>query len=748
METDHRKLPPETPRIGNADATRHLALLAEASLFLAESLDYGATLQNVAQLAVPGFADYCAVDIVGSHGHLNRLTVVHARPEKESLVYRLWQLSAPSRANDAANPPETAGDGPYKALRLGEALLIEAVSDEAARRRTVSEEHWRIFKALDLRSYIVAPMMVRGVAIGTLSFVTTGDSERRFAEADRVLAQELALRAGAAVDNARRFQDEQRRAEPAALLELVLATMPAGFVLLDPLLRYVRINPMFAAMNGRSVEAHLGRSVEEMVEPEHWREIEPILRRVLAGETVLDQETTSMAHEIGGERQCLLRSFYPVRLLAEGGGVELPHIGIISINITERKQAETRRRAGNARYRSLISATTQLIWTTTADGQLTDWHDWRMYTGLPVPEITGDREGRWLVQAVHPEERAAASAVCERSFAAGKIFDSEWRLRRFDGEYLHFALRSVPVRDEITGRILEWIGAGTNITERKEAEAARDAMLARETRIARTLQRAMLLRPPLDAFAGLRFDTLYQPAWDEALVGGDFYDAFPIDQDRVAFVVGDVSGKGLEAAAHTAEIKYTLRTFLREEMEPDRALARLNTFLRDMEKWPGAGGMESGNFVALSVAVLSAETGEALFAVAGMEPPLLIRRTQSEGESAMERYARIETVPAAGLPLGVISDWESERTTAQAILRKEDLLLLCTDGLSEARRYDAKMDFFGQEGVISAVLAATQSREKENLKHIGEEIIRSAKSFAGGRLQDDVCVLLACLAPL
>jgi sigma-B regulation protein RsbU (phosphoserine phosphatase) len=252
-------------------------------------------------------------------------------------------------------------------------------------------------------------------------------------------------------------------------------------------------------------------------------------------------------------------------------------------------------------------------------------------------------------------------------------------------------------------------------------------MLARETRIARTLQRAMLVKPSLDAFTGIEFDTLYQPAWDDALVGGDFYDAFPISGGRIAFVVGDMSGKGLEAAAHTAELKYTLRAFLREESDPDRAVARLNAFLRDAEQWP----IPSSSFVALSVAVLSPETGELVLAVAGMEPPLIIRGDQAE------------SISADGLPLGVILDWESERNTARTLLGKNDLLLLCTDGLSEARRPGVDTDFFGQEGVISATLTAAQRPRNVSLKSIGEEVIRSAKAFAGGKLHDDVCVLLA-----
>ena len=712
------------------DEMKRLALLAEAGLLLSESLDFEATLQNIARIAVPALADYCTIDVVDETGFLNRLTVVHTRPEKEALVYRLWQLGAPQMARDNAAAPEgSGGKNPYKALRLGEALLIEQISQEQSRQWIVSDEHKRIYDALNLRSYIAAPMLARGKALGTISFLTTSDSGRNFTPADRVVAQELASRAAMAVDNARRFQEEQRRAEPAALLELLLGTMPAGFALIDDSLCYRRVNPVFAGMSGRSMENLLGCPVAEVLSAEHWRQIAPILHRVLAGETVRDQEISGLVRPRLEEQQYLLMSFYPVRLGLETGTEETisQGVGIVSVDVTDRKETELLRRAGETRYRSLISATTQLIWATDAEGRMTDWHDWHMYTGQQIEELSSSIPTNWLTKAVHPEDQEAVTLFSRQFLVSIKPCEIECRLRRFDNEYLDFAVRAVPVRDEASGFIREWIGACINITERKEAEAARDAVLARESRIARTLQRAMLVKPPLDAFPGIEFDTLYQPAWDEALVGGDFYDAFPISGGRVAFVVGDVSGKGLEAAAHTSELKYTLRAFLREEAEPDRAVARLNAFLRETEQWPGAGS----NFVALSVAVLSPATGHVFCTVAGMEPPLVLR-----GDEA-------EPVPADGLPLGVISDWESEHSTARIQIGKGDLLLLCTDGLSEARRLGVATEFFGQNGIISSALAATDRLRHGSLQEIGEEIIRSAKAFAGGKLRDDVCVLLA-----
>jgi serine phosphatase RsbU (regulator of sigma subunit) len=86
--------------------------------------------------------------------------------------------------------------------------------------------------------------------------------------------------------------------------------------------------------------------------------------------------------------------------------------------------------------------------------------------------------------------------------------------------------------------------------------------------VAETLQRSLLLTPPPDAYPGLRFKAFYRPALDEALVGGDFFDVFAVRDDVIALVVGDATGKGLNAATYTAEIRFALRPFYANTARP------------------------------------------------------------------------------------------------------------------------------------------------------------------------------------
>jgi len=256
--------------------------------------------------------------------------------------------------------------------------------------------------------------------------------------------------------------------------------------------------------------------------------------------------------------------------------------------------------------------------------------------------------------------------------------------------------------------------------QRHEAQLAED--LRHEHQIAEALQWSLLSAPAEDAFPGLRVHTEYEPAWKEALIGGDFYDVLALGDGRVALVVGDVTGKGLAAATHMAEVKYALRAILHEHPEPARALGRLNRFLTQAQ--PARIGQP---LVAVALAVLDARTGEASVASAGAEYPLLLRASGAA-----------EEIRAGGMLLGTLGDAEYEAQTLY--LAPGDSLLLVTDGLTEARH---GREFFGYEGLTRAA----QRAQAADADRIGQAIIADAKQFTGGALHDDVCLLVVRREP-
>jgi PAS domain S-box-containing protein len=123
-------------------------------------------------------------------------------------------------------------------------------------------------------------------------------------------------------------------------------------------------------------------------------------------------------------------------------------------------------RAGEARFRSLVTATAQVVWTTDADGLVQDDSPtWRAFTGQTVAQWLG----RGWLEAVHPDDREFAGAAWRRAVEDQTVFTAEFRIRRQDGEYRWTCARGVPVRDT-DGSVREWLGANTDITDQKEAE--------------------------------------------------------------------------------------------------------------------------------------------------------------------------------------------------------------------------------------------------------------------------------------
>ncbi|HKH38430.1 MAG TPA: PAS domain S-box protein, partial [Rubrobacter sp.] len=177
-----------------------LRFLAESGATLSTSLDYRDTLANVARLAVPTLADWCAIDVMEEDGTVERLAVEHSDPEKVTLAYEL-QERYPS-------DPETPR-GVGKVLKTGEPDMMAEIPEELLDQVAMNVEHRTIMRELGLRSYMVVPMVARGRSHGAITLVSA-ESGRRYEETDLRLAEELARRTALAVDNAKLYEEAQR----------------------------------------------------------------------------------------------------------------------------------------------------------------------------------------------------------------------------------------------------------------------------------------------------------------------------------------------------------------------------------------------------------------------------------------------------------------------------------------------------------------------------------------------------------
>ncbi|CAN5683902.1 hypothetical protein BH23GEM8_BH23GEM8_02720 [soil metagenome] len=357
--------------------------LLEVGDVLSSSLDYDTTLAAVTRLAVDGIADWCAIDELLPGGSIRRIAVAHPDPKMVELAHTLHERYP--QDPDAAH-------GVPNVLRTGLPELVEEIPEELLIAAAQDEEHLRIIRALGLRSYIAVPLRARGVVLGALTLVSS-DSGKRFGEPDLRLAEELARKAAIAIDNARLYRDseearqaleeqaveleaqaaelqqqawqveESQAALEATNLELAsqveiadrarldseaaqaildaffsAAPIAAGF--LDPDLRYRRVNPALAAMDGVPPEAIIGRTIYEIV-PGFAAQAEPIYREVLdTGQPVLNREIRGPRPTDPGTIGHYLASYFPVHTANNA----ILGVGLVALDLTDLTQTQERER--------------------------------------------------------------------------------------------------------------------------------------------------------------------------------------------------------------------------------------------------------------------------------------------------------------------------------------------------------------------------------------------------------------------
>jgi signal transduction histidine kinase len=196
-----------------------LAFLAEMSSVLASSLDYETTLANVAQMIVPAFADWCAVDIVGDDGSIKRIAVVHNDPAKS-----VWA----ERSRDFHPPDPEEPEGSARVVRTGEPVLYRRITDEFLQKTARGPKNLEVLRQLGMASAMVVPMKARGRTLGALMLVSS-EPKRLYDDDALTFAEHLGRRAAIAVDNALIYSRSEQRAHAAR----ALAFVADGVVLVD-----------------------------------------------------------------------------------------------------------------------------------------------------------------------------------------------------------------------------------------------------------------------------------------------------------------------------------------------------------------------------------------------------------------------------------------------------------------------------------------------------------------------------------
>ena len=375
----------------------------------------------------------------------------------------------------------------------------------------------------------------------------------------------------------------------------------------------------------------------------------------------------------------------------------------------------------NAEFRRFVEAAEDFaIFLMDAEGVITTWSAGAEHLFGYSPD---EAKGSNFSLIFTPDAREKGQPETERNAAIseGRLHQEGWQQRR-DGSRFWASGVLTAFKDE-AGNLRGFSKIVRDMTEQHLQQEAARRTAEKDRRIAQTLQQAMLVPLKEDQFPGISVATLHEAAWEEAQVGGDFYDGFLLSDTLLALAVGDASGKGLTAAVRTTQVKDVLRALLRswEDADAAEAMSRLNDYIFHSKRLDAE---EEEHFVCLALALLETQTGEAIFVVAGAEPPLILR---ADG--------RVESVEKPGLPLGVFPAQPYEATRLR--LEPGDALLLVTDGLTEARRGNTFLNFEGLAEIARSVI------QKPSIPDAARELLNGAKAFAGNKLHDDACLLLA-----
>lgn len=527
------------------------------------------------------------------------------------------------------------------------------------------------------------------------------------------------------------------------LLETLYATSPVGLAFIDTDLRFRRVNDHLAAMNGLPVEAHLGRTLGEVL-GELGDELAETYMRVIEDQQPLSFEFEGETAGDPGVRRHWHVSYVPVKLDDKVLGVNA-----VVWDVTERKRSDARATFlsntgemldSSLDYRKTLQSVARLVVPDIADWCSISMLNARgeMYrVAVAHSDPLKDSLAQELIEReALPLNAPAGASSAVRSAKAQMVddFSDEMLIQSLRDERSQEIVRQLGIGSSISVPLVargRTLGAISLIAERPGRFDAEDVRVAEElarraavnidnarlytehTRIARTLQAGLLPRS-VPRIPGLELAARYRPAGELIEVGGDFYDVYLRSADEWLVVIGDVTGKGAEAAATTGLIRYTLRAAAQHPGTPSQLLRELNTAMLAQQSDYCTIGL---------VSVRSSADGstEATICLGGHPTPVLLT---PDGKA--------RAIGAPGTMLGFFEDAEFAET--HLTLQQDEILLLYTDGLTEA----AAPPGWSEEQLEQRLLAAATDNDLDGML---ARLEASAIDDAQGHPRDDIALL-------
>jgi PAS domain S-box-containing protein len=500
------------------------------------------------------------------------------------------------------------------------------------------------------------------------------------------------------------------------LLHQIIDNTPAAIYVKDRNGRLLIVNKALADVIHTPEEQILGKTAYDFYPKEmadaHTANDELVLR------TGMPMQIEEVAPGENGVRTFITIKF-PVR--EEGGSIY--GVAGISTEITERKRAEEEIIKARSEAEQWVARLESFL-RSMADGMaLFDSDGNILYMNDAGKRILGSEDidtfhkwdrmlPRWTLDGNPlPTEQTATYRALRGETVKGLRY---WTVTP-EGKKIVLSVSAAPVHDS-HGNVIGATNTFRDATERVEFEQKQDRLLKREQNIADMLQQTLIPAKASYEVPCCSVAVKYQPAWNEAEVGGDFYDVFEISEDKVAVLIGDVAGKGLDAAIRVAAARHTIRSYAYLDPDPATVMTLANDALsRDL-------GDGSGMLTAF-LAIVDTREKSVAYANGGHEPALI-----------MDINGNIEELAASGRALGVLSGYDYPLATRE--LKDGDRIVMFTDGITEARRNGSSL--FGVEGIVQYL----QTCKKAPADDIASGLLKTAKKYAGGSLQDDAAIII------
>lgn len=339
-----------------------------------------------------------------------------------------------------------------------------------------------------------------------------------------------------------------RQAESGALLETLLSNSPVGFAFVDRDLCFRLVNDAMAEMNGLPAAEHIGRTTREVVPGVPEEDHAMIAAVVATGEPQTNVQVDGETAAQPGVRRHWIENWYPVRV-----GGEIAGVGIFALEVTARVRGEEALRLSEERYRTLVNALPQKVWTAGADGSLGFYNErYLEYLGAePGPAET------WIHGAgIHPDDQEQVSRRWLESIATGVSYEAEYRLRRYDGQYHWHIARALPLHGP-RGEVLGWFGASTDIHEQRLARERQELL----SRISLELNRSLDLQETLERVSSAALPSLGDFCFVDLLEGDTIRRVAAAHRDAAkAEAVKTLLGYPPELAAEAHSTARVLRT--------------------------------------------------------------------------------------------------------------------------------------------------------------------------------------------